>query len=350
MTDPLPHAPPKGRATSYDVARAAGVAQSTVSRCFQDNSGISPPTRLRVQEAARKLGYLPNALARSLITRQSNLIGVVVTRYTLRGNPDVLYAIGASLAAAGKQLLLVTIEAGDFATLQSLRGILEYPLEALISCVLIPEDDLRHIQSRVPIVFYNREVAHLPADSLPVDSVTADHARAAAQLADLLYQAGHRRLLVIGGPAEAPVSRLRTSGFTTRAKHLGAQIVATLETNYGYPDAHEKSLAWLQKNPRPDAVFCANDQIAMAVMDACRTDLAWTIPNDISVVGFDDIAESARPVYQLTTMHQDSVAMAHEAVRLLLLRLANPEAPPVSTVIGAVFVPRQSARLARPEG
>ena len=96
-----PPAPPVQaiRATSYDVARLAGVAQSTVSRCFQADSGISPETRGRVMAAAAALGYVRNALARSLITRRSNLIGVVITQYTMRGNPDVIYAIGAQLAA-----------------------------------------------------------------------------------------------------------------------------------------------------------------------------------------------------------------------------------------------------------
>ena len=118
--------PPSRRATSYDVARAAGVAQSTVSRCFQADSNISETTRASVLDAARRLGYVPNALARSLITRRSNMVGVIATRYTLRGNPDVIYAIGEALAAAGKQLLLVTAE-DDSPTTADLRGALEYP-------------------------------------------------------------------------------------------------------------------------------------------------------------------------------------------------------------------------------
>lgn len=331
---------PGHRVTSYDVARLAGVAQSTVSRCFQDDGGISPATRLRVVEAAAQLGYVRNALARSLITRRSNLIGVVITRYTLRGNPDVIHAIGEALAAAGKQLLLVTVE-GDYATLESLRGLLEYPIEALVSCVLIPEADLGVLLGRrLPIVFYNRE-----PDRLPVDSVSADHFHAAGRIAEALHAAGHRNFLCVGGPAVAPVSRQRIQGFTATLHRLGASVSHVLETDYAYAQARAAFLAHMAGHKRPDAVFCASDQLAFGVMDACRFDLGWKPPRDLSVVGFDDVAEAARPIYELTTMHQDSLTMAREAVRLLLLRLADPGSAPVGFIVPAVFMRRGSARL-----
>ncbi len=153
---PISAPPSARRATSYDVAQVAGVAQSTVSRCFREDGGISPATRERVLKTAKRLGYTPNALARSLITRRSNMVGVVITRYTLRGNPDVIYAIGESLAAAAKQLLLITVES-DRPSSAALRGALEYPLDGLISCVLIADDDLDELLARrVPTVFFNR--------------------------------------------------------------------------------------------------------------------------------------------------------------------------------------------------
>ncbi len=328
------------RATSYDVARLAGVAQSTVSRCFQADSGISPATRTRVLAAADQLGYVRNALARSLITRRSNMIGVVVTRYTMRGNPDVLYAIGEQLAAAGKQLLLVTVD-GDTATSETLRGVFEYPIEGLVCCVIVPDDDLRGLLvRRLPVVFYNRQ-----ADRLPVDSVAADHFKAAGQVAGALHAAGHSRFLLVGGPAAAPVSRQRIEGFAKRANRLGTPALDVIETDFGYTAARTQTAAWLRANPPPDAIFCSSDQLAFGAMDACRFDLGLSVPGDVSVVGFDDVPEAARPVYDLTTVRQDTVAMAHESVRLLLLRLADPAAPPVHTVIASELMRRSSARL-----
>jgi DNA-binding LacI/PurR family transcriptional regulator len=331
------------RATSYDVARAAGVSQSTVSRCFQDDSNISPATRNRVMETAQRLGYIPNALARSLITQQSNMVGVVVTRYTQRGNPDVIYAIGASLAAAGKQLLLIVVDS-DWPPPGALRGALEYPLDGLISCVLIADDDMKELLGRrIPLVFYNRD-----PERFTVDSVTANHFLAAADVASALHAAGHRRFVCVGGPAVAPVSRQRTQGFITRLNTLGIGATPLLETDYSYEAGRAVFRDRAARQPRPDAVFCANDQIALGVMDACRFDLGWSVPDDVSIVGFDDVAEAGRPSYELTTMHQDSDEMARQAVRLLLLRLAEPDGAPVNALVPAVFVRRRSARLQGP--
>ena len=152
------HSPPARRATSYDVARAAGVAQSTVSRCFRNDSAISAATRSLVLDAAQRVGYTPNALARSLITQRSDMVGVIITKYTLRGNPDVIYAIGEALAAAGKQLLLITSD-GDSPTVENLAAALGYPLDGLISCVLMADDAIREIQRRgINLVLFKPQI------------------------------------------------------------------------------------------------------------------------------------------------------------------------------------------------
>ena len=328
------------RATSYDVARKAGVAQSTVSRSFQPGSNISPATRALVTDVAAELGYMPNALARSLITQKSNLVGVIATHYTLRGNPDVAYAIGEMLAAAGKQFLLVTAES-DAATIDDLRGVLEYPLDGLISCVLLADAALQDIQERgIPLVLYNRK-----SPRIAVDGVTTNHYAAASAVASACHAAGHRSFLCISGPRAAHVSRQRREGFLGRLAKLGVKQTAVIETDYSYADSCRAFLDYASHHRLPDAVFCANDQIAMGVLDACRFTLRLTIPDEISVVGFDDVAEAARPCYELTTMRQDSVLMARTAVDILLRRLAEPDAPTINTVIEAAFVKRLSARL-----
>ncbi len=333
--------PAPRRVTSYDVARAANVAQSTVSRCFQDDSAISAATRARVLEAAGRLGFMPNALARSLITRRSNMVGVIATRYTLRGNPDVIYAIAEALAAAGKQVLLVTAER-DLPDAAALRAALEYPLDGLISCVQLADAEIRWIRDRhIALVLYNRS-----SPNVPVDAVTANHAAAAAALAEALHGAGHRRFLCMGGPADAPVSRDRVAGFVGRLGALGIRNPPVIATDFSYAGGRDGFLVAMSVRKLPDAVFCANDQIALGVMDACRFTLGLRIPQDISVVGFDDVAEAGRPGYLLTTMHQDSADMARQAVGLLLQRLAAPELAVMQMEVTARFVPRASARLA----
>ncbi len=333
--------PTAWRATSYDVARESGVAQSTVSRCFQPGSHISPATRARVTSVANRLGYLPNALARSLITRRSNLVGVVATNYTLRGNPDVVYALGESLAAAGKQLLLITVES-DAAGIADLRGVLEYPVAGLISCVLLADDAVRDIQWRgVPLVLYNRH-----SRRIAVDGVTSNHEAAAAEIAVRLVAAGHRNFLCVAGPPDAPVSRLRRDGFAQALACRGIHEVPVIDTDFSYAGGRHGLLQHVAAIGQPSAVFCTNDQLAMGVMDACRFQLGLSVPRDVSVVGFDDVAEGGRPGYELTTMQQPSVQMARIAVDILVRRLAEPDGDAINAVVDAVFVPRQSARLA----
>ncbi|MEO8716260.1 MAG: substrate-binding domain-containing protein, partial [Acetobacteraceae bacterium] len=104
-------------------------------------------------------------------------------------------------------------------------------------------------------------------------------------------------------------------------------------------------LDYARREQRPDAVFCGNDQLAMGIMDAARFELGWMIPEDMSVVGFDDVSEAARPGYRLTTVHQDSVEMGRQAVRLLLARLEEPGRRPVRSEVPSVFIRRGSARL-----
>jgi len=330
----------KGRATSYDVARTAGVAQSTVSRCFQDGSNISAGTRARVLAAAERLGYMPNALARSLITQRSDLVCVVAARYTMRFSPDVMYALGESLAAAGKQVMLVTVE-HDFPGREALRRSLEYPLDGLISCVLFTDEQFAELRRRhVPLVLFNRT-----SERLPVDSVATNHHVAAAEVATMLHAAGHRRFVCVGGPPDAPVSRQRITGFLERLASLGVKRAPVLSTDYSYAGGRDVFLAYARSARRPEAVFCANDQMALGVLDACRYERGWSVPDDISIIGFDDVAEAARPGNELTTMHQDSIEMAAQAVQLLLHRLQSPDGPAVNSLVPARFVKRRSARL-----
>lgn len=328
------------RVTSYDVAQSAGVSQPTVSRCFRLDSNISPATRSRVLEVAERLGYTPNALARSLITRRSDLIAVIATRYTLRGNPDVAYAIGESLRAAGKQLMLITVER-DYPAKEKLRPTLEYPLDGIISCALIDDAQLTELRERqIAVVLFNRA-----ADQVQVDHVTTNHSLAARQIAGLLVRAGHRRILCVAGPAAAWVSQQRVEGFQRGLQDFGVPPLPPLETDFSYQGGRDAFLAHVAGGERPEAVFCANDQLAFGVMDACRFQLGWQVPEQVSVIGFDDVAEAERPCYGLTTMQQQSAAMAQTVVRLLLARLENRNGEPVRTIIESTFMRRSSARL-----
>lgn len=328
------------RPTSYEVARVAGVAQSTVSRCFRDDSGIAPATRTRVLAIAEALGYAPNALARSLILRRSGTVAVVVTALTFTSNPLLVQALGRALEAASRQVFLVTVET-DEPPLSALRALFEYPLDAVVSCAGLSGSVLDQFRQRgVPVILVNRR-----SPRSHVDQVTTDHARAARQMATLLVRAGHRDFVCVGGPTDAPVSSERLTSFTARLADLFVPAPTILVTPFSYDGGRDAFLAAMKGRRRPDAVYCVSDQLAFGVMDACRFELGWSVPDDLSVTGFDDVAEAKRPVYQLTTLHQDVAEMARTAVSLLLRREQDFEAPGRRVRIPAQLMRRSSARL-----
>lgn len=338
--DPLPlgRGKPARRVTSYDVAVAAGVAQSTVSRCFSAESEISPDTRARVQAVAAALGYTPNALARSLILQRSHMVGVIVTEFTLRANPDIVAGIGRALAQNGLRLLLMAVtdeaDAGAVAA-----GALGYPLDGLVVAARLDDTAIQPFLRRgVPVVFFNRPV------SLPhVDRVATNHAGAAQEVARLLHAAGHRRFLCLGGPAGWAMNGERTAGFAAALASLGIEGLPVVAAEQSYAGGRQAFGGHVAAHGRPDAVFCVNDQLAFGVLDACRFDLP--AGPDVSVVGFDDVAEAAHQSYDLTTVHQPIEALAAAAVDLLLRRGNAPDSPAQELLLPGTLVRRGSARL-----
>jgi DNA-binding LacI/PurR family transcriptional regulator len=201
---------------------------------------------------------------------------------------------------------------------------------------------MSHFRKRaVPVVFFNRDLNFEGADS-----IATDHIKAGREIADALFAAGHRRMACMQGPEGAPVSRLRMDGFVGRCAELGVDDVSRCVTDYSYASGWKVFLKFVAERGLPEAIFCTNDQLALGVMDACRFELGLSIPEDISVVGFDDVAEAGRPTYALTTIHQPIVDMALRAIELLSERIGNPDLETRSIRIPGQFIIRKSARIA----
>ena len=330
-------AKPGRRATSYDVAAAAGVAQSTVSRCFLPESEVSDATRARVVAVAATLGYVPNAIARSLITQRSDMVALIVTEFTLEANPAIVSGIGRALAAHQQQLLLMPVadEAGARA---AAAAALQYPLDGLVVATTLAAASVRPFLARgVPVVMFNR-AAPLPG----VDRVATDHAGAAREVAAALYAAGHRRFVCLAGEARFPVNQERRRGFVDQLATLGVGSVPILEAAQSYTGARTAFTAHTTRYGAPDAVFCVNDQLAFGVLDACRFDLRQ---DGIAVVGFDDVAEASHQGYDLTTVKQDIPALADAAVAMLRQRLEAPGERARHLLLPGMLIRRGSAWL-----
>ena len=332
--------------TSYDVARHAGVSQAVVSRAFQAVSPISADTRARVLTSAAELGYQPNAVARSLITKRSGLAGVLLTEATQRDTPEVLILLAQSLLQQGFQPLLFpcTHELEGSAALDKA---LAFGVDGVLSCVgLSPADLARaHLRQR-PVVLFNRH----SADPKTL-SVACDHASAARLLASRLFAAGHRRFAVVTGPVEAPVSSERVNNFLARLEELGVDTVQKFEGDYHYESGHAAGIKLLgpsnvnQGGKRPEVIFCANDAMALGVLDAARFGLMMRVPTDVSVVGFDDIPAGRRPAYLLSTVRQPFEDMASAATLMFRQSVDDLAVAQPQVLLPGALIERGSAQL-----
>ncbi|MDZ7627868.1 MAG: LacI family DNA-binding transcriptional regulator [Parvularculaceae bacterium] len=306
--------------TSYDVAHLAGVSQSAVSRCFKDGASVSKKMRERVMKAAAEVGYEPNAIARSLITRRSNLVAVLISNLTNLYYPEVLAELTARFSAVGVRVLLFTLQREADAS-NTLQLIWPYRVDGVIAAAELSPDHVAEFSRRgVPLVFYNRYL-----NGVAVNSVCCDQEDGARLLVDGLYAAGSRRFAIVAGPVDSIVGVERKTAALEQLESLGIEDVPVIEGDYSYASgvAAAATLMAMDGGP-PDAVVCANDVMAIGALDAFRTDHGLRAPEDISIVGFDGVGPASWRSYDLTTIRQPVRRMTDAAVSLLMSHIEEP--------------------------
>lgn len=326
--------------TSIDVARLAGVSQSAVSRSFTPGAAVSDAMRRKVLEAARKLGYQPNAIARTLITKRSRIIGLVVSYLENQFYPVVLEGLSKQLRQHGYHLLLFCTDTQDADEL--LVEILQYQVDGIVmaSATLSSAVARACSEAGIPVVLFNRTARHSPSSSVTTDNVSGGR-----QVARLLCRGGHRRISFIAGLEDTSTSREREQGFLEELAEHRQRCFGRAVGDYRFDGAVRAALELFSANPRPDAVFVANDHMAIAVMDTLRQQLGLRVPEDVSVVGFDDVPQAAWGSYQLTTVRQPAHRMIDATVALLMKQLGNEQRQREDIVLPAELVLRKSARL-----
>jgi len=340
-----PQEPPAGRrATSYDVARLAGVSQSAVSRCLVPGASASAKMRERVRRAALELGYTPNAIARSLITRRSNLIAVLISNLTSLYYPEVLSELSAHATVHGERILLFAVPHESDID-DTLEQVLQYQVDGVIAAVRLSSQQLDAIERRrVPVVFFNRYLR-----DRPVNAVCCDQIDGARVLVTRLYNVGHRRFGIIAGPKDSVVGEERLRATLDRLHELGIKDVPVVRGGYDYESGKQGLHELIRIGRRPPQVaVCSNDIMAIGCIDAARFDLKLEVPEKLSVVGFDGVGPSTWSSYNLTTIRQPVQRMAEAALTLLMDRVANPTLPPEKRVLAGTIVEGQSARLGPP--
>ena len=331
---------PLRRATSYDVARLAGVSQSAVSRCFAPNGSIAPATRERIMKAATELGYRPNALAQGLISRRTNLIAVIMSSLTVLHYPEVLAELSHRLTERDLRMLLFSLDAES-----DVNGVLEqvwrHSVDGVVCAAHLTDPQVElFIAHRVPLVLYNRRSSRVPATSVACDSVSGQR-----ELVDRLLAAGHRRFAIVAGPADSYVGEERRRAALMRLDEAGITGVPVKRGDFGYASGGEAMAVLMTENDGLDAVVCVNDLMAIGAIDMARERFGLSTPDGISVVGFDGTDPAGWDSYRLCSIRQPVRRMTQAAIDMLLERVEDPRIPAERRLFSGRLMEGRSARL-----
>jgi DNA-binding LacI/PurR family transcriptional regulator len=331
----------KRRASSFDVAALAGVSQSAVSRTFTPGAVVSAKMREKVLAAAARLHYRPNALARGLITQKSNIVALMIGNIDDPFYAKIVNIISNRLQGHGLHLLLFSVH-GDHKAQAALEELLKFRVDGvlLVSTAFTSEMAQGCHLMGTPVVLYDRY-----AKDADVSSVRVDNVEGGRQVAKLLLDAEHRRIAFIAGTGIDDTSSDRERGFIAGLRASNTKLWRRAQGDYSFQSGIDCARALLRGEERPDAIFCASDLMALGAMEAARGEFRLRIPDDLSIVGFDDIPSAAWPSYRLTTIRQPAEALADEALSLLLAQIGDPRTKPSTRLIRGELIVRTSVRL-----
>lgn len=348
--------------TSHDVARAAGVSQSTVSRVLRNDQRVARGTRDRVLAAASTLGYVPSDVGRSLATRSTRSIAIVITDLANVFYPHLVAPLHDEAWAHNYRMVLLTEEveplAGDAGQRPSstneeeLSPLLDRLLDRSTDGVVLTTSRLDGVVPRelarraLPFVFLTRYVEGVAADSAVVDNSLGGSLAAGEAL-----RLGHTNFGAIFGPSDTSTGRDRERGVRAALTAAGIELPDTAVRHTPFTDAagYEVMTELMRLQPRPTVVICANDIVAIGALNAAYT-LGLSVPGEVSLIGFDDLPMAAWQLIGLTTVRQPMEEMARAAVRLLIERIeGRVESDAIRRM---VFEPRLVTRrtLGRPAG
>jgi DNA-binding LacI/PurR family transcriptional regulator len=326
--------------TLKDVAERAGVSRSAVSRAFTDGASVSARTRAKVEQAAAELGYAPNALASSLTTGRTRLIGLVVNNFR---NPLILQVFDLftrALQERGLRPLIVNLtDAADPAA--SVRMLRQYSVDGVIvASSTLPDSFAAAFRAAgLPVVHAFGRAAGDPL--VPV--VGIDNLACGRMAAEALLARGYRRVGFLGGPASASSTEDRAAGFLQALRaHPGIAVSVSHAGDYGF-DAGQAEMARLIATGPAEAYFCGDDLLAVGALSAIG-EAGLSVPGDIGLIGLNDMEMARWPVIGLTTIRQPLPEIIAAAVDLVVEGIEAPGAPPAVRLFPCSLVERQTLR------
>lgn len=331
----------KRPATSSDVAKLANVSQSTVSRVFSETCRLSEETTKRVLEAARELGYRPNKIARSLVSNRTSIIGLIVMHSE---SPFYTTLVNMMITTCRKYgyCAMVIRQMPDESGVETVKRALDYRVDGVVVTAIEDTESASEIcrETNVPLVLLNRYI--VGAD---VDSVCCDNFGAGGLIARYLTGKGHRRVACLMGDESASTTRDRLLGMRSRAGEYDLVIEDVEYGTYTYESGRQMCRKLLRSDKeRPDVIFCSGDIIAFGAMDVIRYEFGLRVPEDISVMGFDDTMETSWASYDLTTVAQPYTELVDTACKLLIRRIEGKQDNVVCSLHGCRIQERGSVK------
>jgi DNA-binding LacI/PurR family transcriptional regulator len=320
-----------------DVARLAGVSHQTVSRVLNGHPNVREQTRLRVQAAIAELGYRPNRAARALVTGRSQVIGVVAQNTTLYGPASLLAALEQTAAEEGFAVSVGSVRDLDRV---SIAEVVERHLAHRVAGIVViapvesAGEALEHLPKDVPLVTVDGD----PRRAVPL--VTVDQVAGARDATRHLLEAGHRTVWHVSGPADWFDSAGRIDGWREALRAAGAEVPPLVPADWSAASGYRCG-QMLARMPEVTAVFTANDHLALGVLRALH-EYGRRVPDEISVVGFDDVPEAAYFIPPLTTVRPDFAAVARASLDLLLAQLEPGVVGELRQTVAPTLIPRHS--------
>jgi DNA-binding LacI/PurR family transcriptional regulator len=325
-----------------DVAALAGVSHQTVSRVLNDHPSVRPETRERVQQAIADLGYRRNSAARALVTRRSGTLGVVTTADVHHGPTATLMGLESAAREVGYYVSVAALDRVDAGTLHTvLEHFLDQAVEGIV--IIAPQVDVASavaaFAAPVPVV----TVTSGEAGSARVVAVGVDQRAGAREATRYLASLGHREVVHLAGPQDWFDAQERLAGWREAAAEAGVAAPEPVQVDWSAESGYREGLRLVDAG-LPTAVLAANDQLALGLLRAFW-ERGVRVPQDVSVVGFDDEAGAAYFVPPLTTVRQDFPALGRSAIDALVRALAGEDVP--RTLLPATLVARASTAAPR---
>lgn len=332
------------RATIKDVAAASGLALSTVSNALTNRRYVSEETRQKVLQAATKVGYRASKIARSLRTHRTYSIGILVGDIANPFFPELVRGVEDVASAEGYNLILCNTDYREDKQKAYIEILRDQQVDGIVIASQIQKSDdiLNMIKEGMPLVMINQRYPGTDTDYVGVDNISG-----MKETCDYLWGLGHRRIGFIQGRKGSTAAQDRYDGFVEAMKSLagGHDEKLVQSGDWSYASGAKAARRMLAMVERPTAIIGGNDLMALGAIEAIQ-EFGLRIPQDISVVGIDDIFVSAMPWASLTTLRHPKWTVGATAAKVLIVRINNAEAPISRIIIPTELVVRATSGAA----